>query len=170
MEDFSQIIRTAIKMENDGIKFYKKAADKTYHPFGKGMFLSLMKDEERHLNVFKDILVDLDFSGFEKYFKETPREKIKTVFDEVKNEVKERITASPDEMEVLKIGIKMEEESVRFYENALKKTNDPEAKELLERLILEEKDHYRILDNTHSFLEDSGKWYLWEERAILNGG
>ena len=73
-------------------------------------------------------------------------------------------------MEVLKIGMEMEGESIRFYEDALKNTANPEVKKFLERLIPEEKDHYRILDNTHSFLEDSGKWFLWEERAVLDGG
>lgn len=170
MEDFSQIIRTAIKMETDGIKFYKKAVDKTSHSFGKKMFLSFMKDEERHLKVLKEILVDLNFSGFEEYFEETPRDKIKTVFDRVKDEINERIAASPDEIKALSVGMKMEEESVGFYESALKKTADPGAKTLLEKLILEEKDHYRILENTHSFLKDSGKWFLWEEKALIDGG
>lgn len=170
MEDFLQIARTAIKMETDGIEFYKKAVDKTSHPFGKEMFLSLAKDEKRHLNVLQKILTDLNLSGFEEYFKETPRKKIETAFSKVKDEIKERIFASPDEMEVLKIGMEMESESIRFYEDVLKKTTNSKAKTFLKRLIPEEKDHYRILDNTHSFLEDSGKWFLWEERAILDGG
>jgi len=170
MEEFSQIIRTSIKMETEGIEFYKKAGDKTSHPFGKKMFLSFMKDEERHLNVLKEILVDLDFSDFEKYFKETPREKIKTVFNRVKDEIKERIIVNSDELEALKIGMEMEKKSVRFYESSLGKTTDPGGRTLLEKLLLEEKDHYRILENVYSFLEDSGKWFLWEEKGLLNGG
>ena len=170
MKDFSQIARTAIKMEHDGIEFYKKAADKTVHPLGKEMFLSFAKDEKRHLNVLNEILTNLIFSSSEEYFKETPRKKIETAFSKVKDEINERIFASPDEMEVLKIGMEMENESIRFYEDAFKKTTNSKAKALLEKLIPEEKDHYRILDNTHSFLEDSGKWFLWEERAMLDGG
>lgn len=170
MKEFSQIIRTAIKMETDGIEFYQKVADKTSHLFGKKMFLSFMKDEERHLSVLKRILAGLDFPDFEKYFGETPGEKIKTVFNQIKDEIKERITANPDEMEALKLGMKMEEESVRLYEGSLEKTTDLKVKMLLERLVLEEKDHYRILENVYSFLEDSGKWFLWEEKSLLDGG
>ena len=157
-------------METDGIKFYRKAADQTSHPLGKEMFLSFRKDEERHLKVLKEILVDLDFSGFEKYFEDTPGEKIKTVFAQVKAEIEERISVSPDEMEALRIGMNMEEESVRFYENALQETENRGAKALLTKLVVEEKDHYRILNDTHSFLKDSGEWFLWEERGLLDGG
>ena len=170
MENLKQIVKTAIKMEKDGIDFYKKAADKSSHPFGKKMFLSFMKDEERHLNVFKEILADLDFSGFEKYFDKTPREEIKTVFDQMRDDVKKKITASSDELEVLQIGIKMEEESINFYQNWLKEISSDKEKKLLERLVLEEKEHYKILENTHSLLKDSGKWFLWEEKALINGG
>jgi len=170
MEELQQLINTAIKMETDGIEFYQRAADKTSHPFGKEMFLSFRKDEERHLSVLKEILNDLGFSNFGKYFGETPGDRIKTVFEEVRNEIRKRIAASPDEMEALGLGMKMEEESIHFYENALKKVTSLAAKELLERLILEEKDHYRILENTHSFLEDSGGWFLWEEKGLLDGG
>lgn len=171
MENFlQQVIRTAIKMETDGMEFYEKARDKTSHPFGKEMFLSFKKDEERHLNVLKKILAELDLSGFEKYFGKTPREKIRTIFNQIKDKMQQRIAANPDEMETLKIGIEMEKESIRFYKSSLEKTVDPRAKILLEKLILEEKDHYSILENTHSFLEDSGKWFLWEEKALIDGG
>jgi len=169
-EDMSQVIRTAIKLETDGIEFYKGAADKTSHPFGKRMFLSLMKDEERHLKILKEVLDDLDFSDFEKYFKETPMQKIKTVFDELKGEMNERIAANPSEMEVLKMGMKVEDESVNFYRDSLEKTTDKGARALLNKLVMEERDHYRILQNTYSYLEDSGKWFLWEEKGILDGG
>lgn len=65
---------------------------------------------------------------------------------------------------------KVEDESVNFYEDCLKKIADKRAKLLLERLVMEEREHYRILQNTCSFLEDSGEWFLWEEKGILDGG
>ena len=170
MEDVSRIVRTAIKMETDGIEFYGEAVNKVSHPFGKKMFLSLAKDEQRHLSVLKDILVDLDFSGFEKYFGETPQEKIKAVFDQLKDEMSQRITAQPSELEIIKMAMKVEEGSVEFYESSIEKTANQAARGLLERLVLEEKDHYTILENTYSFLENSGEWFLWEEKGILDGG
>ena len=171
MNNLSKAIKTAIKMEEDGIDFYQKAAKKTSHPFGKKMFLSFAGDEKRHLTVLKDILADLKFSDFNRFFEgKKPREKIKTVFREVKNEIKERIAASSDELEALKIGMDMESKSSEFYQGALEKTQDSHLKAFFTRLIEEEKQHYQLLQNTYSYLEDSGDWFLWEERALLDGG
>lgn len=178
MDDVSRAIKTAIKMETEGMEFYKNAADKTAHLLGRKMFLSLSGDEERHLKVLKKLLSNLKFSNFEKYFENSPTENIKTVFDELKDELKKRITASSDEKEVLKMGMQAEDESVNFYQSFLQKATDKNVKALtdknvkalFEKLIKEEREHYKILQNTYSFLDDSGEWFLWEERGILDGG
>ena len=171
MENLSKMIRTAIKMEEEGIDFYQEAAEKTSHPFGKKMFLSFVEDEKRHLTVLRSILAGFKFSDFDRFFEEkTPKEKIKTVFREVKNEIRERIAANPDELEALKIGMDMESKSVEFYQGALEKTQDSHQKAFFRRLIEEEKEHYELLQNTHSYLEDSGNWFLWEEKGLLDGG
>jgi len=171
MNNFSNVIRTAIRMEEDGIDFYHKAAEKTSHPFGKRMFLSFAEDEKRHLTVLRNILADLKFSNFDRFFGEKkPREKIKTLFREVKSELKERIAANPDELEALKIGMNMESKSIEFYESSMKKTQNPHLKSFFKRLIEEEKEHYQLLETTCSYLKDSGDWFLWEERGLLDGG
>ncbi len=171
MNNLSSLIRTAVKMEKDGIDFYHKAAEKISHPFGKKMFLSFAEDERRHLSVLREILADLKFSDFNRFFEEkTPREKIKTIFREVKSETEERIAANPDELEALKIGMDMESKSVDFYQSALEKTQDSHQEAFFKRLIEEEKEHYQLLQNTHSYLKDSGDWFLWEEKGLLDGG
>lgn len=170
MNNFFKVIRTAIRMEGDGIDFYHKAVEKTSHPFGKKMFLSFIEDEKRHLNALRQILADLRFSDFDRFFGEKPRQKIENIFREVKNEIKERIATNPDELEALKIGMDMELESVEFYQTALEKSEDNHQKAFLRRLIEEEKEHFQLLQNTHSYLKDSGDWFLWEEKGLLDGG
>jgi len=171
MTDVSKAIGTAIKMEEDGIDFYEKIARKTSHPSGEKMFLSFVEDEKRHLTVLKEILADLKFSDFSRFFEEkTPREKVKTVFREVKKGIKERIAVSSDELDALKIGTDMESKSVEFYQGALETTQDSHLRAFFTRLIEEEKEHYQLLQNTYSYLKDSGDWFLWEEKALLDGG
>ena len=70
MNNLSKAIKTAIKLEEDGVDFYQKASEKTSHPFGKRMFLSFAEDEKRHLSVLKEILSDLKFSDFDRFFEE----------------------------------------------------------------------------------------------------
>jgi len=170
MDNITKIIKTAIEMERNGIDFYHKAEEKTSYPLAKKMFLSFAEDEKRHLTVLKKILTDLKFSYFDQFFGKKPRQKIENIFRKVKNEIKERITANPDELEALKIGMDMELESVEFYQIALEKSEDNHQKAFLRRLVEEEKEHLQLLQNTHSYLKDSGDWFLWEEKGLLDGG
>ena len=170
MDNISKTIRTAIKMEEGGIDFYQKAKEKTSYPLAKKMFLSFAEDEKRHLTALKKILTDLKFSDFAQFFKEKPRQKINDIFRKVSNEIKERIAANPDELEALKIGIDMELESIEFYQTALEKSEDNHQKAFLRRLTEEEKEHHQLLQNTHSYLKNSGDWFLWEEKGLLDGG
>jgi len=171
MNDFSNVIRTAIKMEEDGIDFYQGVAEKVSYLLGKKMFLSFAEDEKKHLTVLKNILTNLKFSDFDRFFQEkTPREKIKTIFGGVKSETEEKIATNADEFKALKIGMDMELKSIQFYQDALERTPDSHQRAFFTRLIEEEKEHYQLLQNTHSYLKDSGDWFLWEEKALLDGG
>ena len=107
---------------------------------------------------------------FDQFFQEKPGQKIENIFKKVKNEIKERITVNPDELEALKIGMDMELKSVQFYQKALERSKDDHQKAFLRRLVEEEKEHFQLLQNAHSYLKNSGDWFLWEERDLLDGG
>ena len=170
MNDFSDVIRTAIKMEQAGINFYHEAAQKVYHPFGKKMLLSFVEDEEKHIIALKNILTELKIFDFDRFLKEkTPKEKIKTIFEEVKSGTKRKILAHSNELKVLKVGMEIELKSIEFYQSGLEKTQESHLKDFFKRLVEEEKEHYQMLENTYSYLKDSRDWYLWEEKAILDG-
>jgi rubrerythrin len=159
-------IETAIKMETDAIAFYGEACTKTSHPFGKEMFKGFIKDETRHLKMLKNIFQGLDIElEFVK-----PKETIKTVFSELKNEMMERIKALEDEMESINIALTMEKKGFDFYKEAASKAASDKEKELFERLAAEEDDHYSILTETYNFLDNTGHWYMYEERGIVEGG
>ena len=160
-------IKIAIKTENDAIIFYKEAAEKTRHPFGKKMFLSIMEDEKRHLEDLGCIMKGLDIKVRDVV---GPMKRIKTIFEENRDDLLERIQATTDEMEALRIAMRMEKESIDFYEKVSKEMQTPKGKTLFERLAKEEQEHYSILSNTYFFLSDSGSWFMWEEHSIVDGG
>ena len=158
-------IETAIKMETDAMAFYREAADKTSHPFGKEMFRGFIKDETRHLKILQDVFrgndVDAELVR--------PKDTIKTVFSELKDEMMERVKALDTEMDAVTIALKFEKEGFDFYKNAAATAGTPKEKELFEKLALEENDHYTILLETQKFLDNTGQWYMYEERGILEG-
>ena len=161
----SKVIETAIKMETDAMKFYEEAARKTSHPFGKKMFEGFIKDEARHLQMLEDILKGFSLTTA----KVKPSDGIKTVFSELKDQMMARVKASQDELSAVNIALDFESAGYEFYKKAAQETTDVKEKELLSRLAEEEKEHSSILQNTYSFLKDTGDWFMWEEHGILEG-
>ena len=66
--------------------------------------------------------------------------------------------------------MRMEKEGMEFYKKTLAASKKDKERALLERLIGEEQQHYDIFANTHQFLADTGNWFMWEERGIVEGG
>lgn len=159
-------IEIAIRMETDAIAFYKEASEKTSNVVGGKMFLSVMEDEKRHLEMLNEIIKGIDITIKEV----SPIKNIKSIFEELKHEMLERIEATTDEMNAFKIAMEMEKKGFEFYKKVASEATNPKEKALFERLAKEEDQHYTIFANTYFFLSDSGSWFMWEEHSIVDGG
>ncbi len=80
-------IEIAIKMEKDAIDFYREASNRTQHPVGKKMFLSISEDEKRHLallsGIFKEINIRID--------EVNPMRNMVTIFKSMKEAMMKRV-------------------------------------------------------------------------------
>ncbi|HYA31832.1 MAG TPA: ferritin family protein [Thermodesulfovibrionales bacterium] len=157
----------AIKTETDAIAFYKEAAQRTRNPMGRKMFLSIIRDEQNHLEDFRRIVhgLHLKVRG-----EDGKTKKMKTVFDGNRDALLGRIRAATDEIEVLRLAIQIEKESIAFYEKLSSKAKTPKEKALFRRLLKEEQQHYAVFSNTYFFLSNSENWFMWEEHSIADGG
>lgn len=158
-------IEIAIKMEKDAISFYSEAAEKTSSPVGKKMFMTITEDEKRHLKMLSQIFKGVDITIEDV----SPMKNIKTVFESMKDEMMQKIEATTDDLEAFKVAMQMEKEGKEFYEKAVSEVTSEKEKKLFERLAMEEQQHYDIFANTHSFLSDTGNWFMWEEHSIVEG-
>lgn len=159
-------IEIAIRMETDAINFYTEAAEKTKNPVGKKMFLTITEDEKRHLEMLSQIFKGLDITIKDV----SPMRNIKTIFEEMKHKMMERVEATMDELEAFKIAMDMEKKGVEFYRKAASEALQEKEKALFERLIKEEEQHYAVFANTYFFMSDTGSWFMWEEHSIVDGG
>ncbi len=159
-------LELAMKMETDAISFYTEAARKTMYPAGKKMFQTIAEDEKRHLEMISQVIKGLGVTPKEV----SPLGNIKTVFAALKDEMMQKVEATTDELEAFKIAMKMEREGKAFYEKTLSQVKTEKEKALFERLIREEQQHYDIFSNTYEFLSNTGNWFMWEERGIVEGG
>jgi len=158
-------IEIARKMETDAIKFYTEAAQKTKYPAGKQMFQTIIADEKRHLEIVNQLLKGLDVHVEDVH----PVENIKTVFEEMKDKMMEKVKATTDELEAFKIAMEMEKEGLEFYKKLSSESETEKEKTLYEKLVREEQQHYDIFANTYNFLNDTGNWFMWEEHSIVEG-
>lgn len=159
-------VELALKMETDAIKFYTEAAEKVSHPVGKKMFLSIAEDEKNHIKMIEEVLKGLELT----YIEANPVKTMKTIFEEMKDNLMERIQAQTDDLEAFKIAMEMEKEGVEFYKKVFNEVNTEKEKKLFERLIYEEEQHYKIFSETYNFMKDTGNWFMWKEFSIVEGG
>ncbi len=159
-------VELALKMETDAIKFYTEAAEKVSHPVGKKMFLSIAEDEKNHIKMIEEVLKGLELT----YIEANPVKTVKTIFEEMKDNLMERIQAQTDDLEAFKIAMEMEKEGVEFYKKVFNEVNTEKEKKLFERLIYEEEQHYKIFSETYNFMKDTGNWFMWKEFSIVEGG
>jgi rubrerythrin len=159
-------LEIALKMETDAISFYTEAARKTKSPAGKKMFETITEDEKRHLEMIAQVIKGLNITHKDV----SPMKKVKTVFEAMKNEMLKKVEATDDELEAFKIAMGMEKEGKEFYEKSLSLAKTDKEKALLKRLVAEEEQHYALFANTYQYLSDTGNWFMWEERGIVEGG
>ncbi len=159
-------LELAMKMETDAISFYTEAARKTRYPAGKKMFQTITEDEKRHLEMISQVVKGLGLTQKEM----SPLSNVKSVFAKLKDEMMRKVEATTDELEAFKIAMNMEREGKAFYEKTLSQVKTEKEKALFERLIREEQQHYAIFANTYQFLSDTGNWFMWDERGIVEGG
>jgi len=158
-------IEMAMKMEQEAIDFYTKCAAKTNNPVGKKMFLSIVEDEKYHLACATKVTQGQEFKRAET----TPLQDMKTVFEQNKEAMSQQVSSTTDELEALEMAMKMEEETIKFYQKAVAQTTEPVEKAFFECLIKDEEEHFAIFQNTYSFLSDSGNWFMWDEHSIVEG-
>jgi rubrerythrin len=159
-------LKIAIKMETDAVDFYESCATKTGHPVGRKMFLSVAADEKRHISYVNQLIEDMDFRPEDV----TPMQSIRTVFEKNREAMEQKLAATPDELEAFRIALQMEKEGYDFYDKAVTLAGSEKEKDLFKRLAQEERQHYKIFENTLTYLKDTGLWFMWEERPIYEGG
>lgn len=159
-------VEIALKMETDAVKFYTESAEKVSHPVGKKMFLAIAEDEKNHIKMIEEVLRGLELTIREAQ----PIKTVKTIFEELKDKMIERVQAASDDLEAFRIAMEMEKEGIDFYNRLINEVNTEKERKLFERLIFEEEQHHKIFSETYNFLKDTGNWFMWKEFSIVEGG
>ncbi|NLK98493.1 MAG: ferritin family protein [Epulopiscium sp.] len=147
---YREILKLAISMEEEGIKFYEGLAQKTTGEIKEGL-LSLADDEKRHKKIFVKWYKNSNEEQGDDYLFE---ESVDLFFHNyAKNKGFERREAVPDSLEeAIDLGIETEKITIEYYKSLLEHAKSPVA-EILKKLIAEEEGHYIKLKSYKSNLK-----------------
>lgn len=156
-----EILRSAISMEVEGKEFFEEAAGKVKHKRAKDTFISLVKQEQRHIDILNAELARLsDGKGWASLaeMKDSASAYRMSVFKD-KDIRRIRLGADAGELEVLKVGMEVEKKSVEYYRDAANETKDHNAKGIFTWLVGEEAGHLTILSAEYENRKGSGFYY-----------
>lgn len=159
----------ALQMETEGIKFYTDLANKTFHPMGRAMFKSFIEDEKLHAKRLRLLLSTYNEPDHVKEENTSnPRERLLGIFQKMGGERKKEVHPNMNDIEAVKLAIGIEENGIKFYEEAAREAIDRRDKEVYRFLAGEEKTHYSILKNTLEYLESIELWQAENEGRIYD--
>jgi len=147
--DFNEIeaYRIASKIEKDGIGFYEKLSSAAKNKELKNALRFLLQEEKKHLKFFEDcltklrqekedvwedddLLTSLDYGIFQPY----------QSIEQLENILR-------DAGKALRLGLIIEEKSIKFYEICREKISGLQAKKEISYIIDEENRHKQLLED-----------------------
>lgn len=153
----------AAKMELDGKAYYESMAEATSLTALKTLLLMLAADEQKHFETILDMK-----RGKELAMPDSPvLENAKNVFETFRAE-KTIFEGLEKEFDICKYSIKIEDESVKLYEDMARKESNREVSQLLLRIAREEKKHYDIMNNFYDFILRPEYFLEWREFSNLS--
>ncbi|HHV82021.1 MAG TPA: ferritin family protein [bacterium] len=149
-----EILEIAVKIEENGVLFYRTLAEQTRDKRIEELFRFLEGEEREHISVFKNIYENLTKKTFEKAFSEEEANMYLHAL------IENRIFKKPEEiistvsrndgLSAVDIAIQVEKDTILYYYEILENLTGKE-KDLVKELINQEKTHvYRLttLKNT----------------------
>jgi rubrerythrin len=165
-------LEIAMEREEEAQKFYLDASEKVTNAFAQDMFRSFAEEEEKHLQKVKEVYDRL------KEERRWPKlvtsigdvVKTKAVFPQELEELNMTKKDIEVNLEILKLGIAREEQSITFYHGLAEKATDPFETRFFIALEHEERGHYLSLWDYREYLEDPAGWFSMKEGYRLDAG
>lgn len=156
----SEVFEIAEKIERNGAKFYRKAAE-LFDDFNiRSLFQELAGWELRHEQIFTRMRKQLSESGYEV---KTPKSKDDLFLDAqtmaglavfgIKPDPSEVFSGKMNKHDIIKIAIEKEKDSIVYYTGLMGFVPDQIGKDKIDDIIKEEMHHIRILKQSLEQLE-----------------
>ncbi len=143
----------AKQIERNGIEFYEKLKNESDAAEVKSIFSFMVRQEQRHLEIFEAWQKEMEPAPIEvENVVGTAREAFKKMVDHFHQLGAPAI----DRSDAYDEAIGFEEKSISLYSEAMEKTDNPNQKEQLKRIIEQEKTHAAMLRSMIEFQRHPG--------------
>ncbi len=142
--DFSpaQAYKIAVRMEDDGINFYKGLLSSVKDPEARHEIEFLIEEEKKHLDTFERLLEQARQSKGDDFEEDDIVNYMNSkVFDTSKE--KEEALTMDHRHTALEEALDMEKRSIVFYNECLINSKDQAAREVFNKILAEEKNHQK---------------------------
>ena len=143
----------AIKMEQDGEKYYLEQAELNKDNALHSLCLMLAADEKKHAQILIDMKNEIPCQLLET----DTLSQAQNVFEGI-GDIKTQFKTTAKQSDFYAVASKMEQESIDLYTKYLAKAQGTEEKELFEYLIEQEKQHFAVLDELAQWLRRADEW------------
>jgi rubrerythrin len=143
----------AIKMEQDGEKYYAGQAEKNKSNSLHQVCSILAADENRHARILSKKINDLPYDLVNMDTYSTTKNIFKGIGD-----FKSEIKSMPSQLDFYSMALEKEKQSIELYTDFLAKTSTADDIQLFEFLIKQEKQHFEIFDELVELLRRPEDW------------
>jgi rubrerythrin len=150
-----ELLKRAIKGEQDGLRFYTYVAGKATNPEAKRKLTRLAEDETRH----EKTLVDIFRSVYGEEVGELPAEGINALARFLDTS---RIKELKTEMQFIDLAIQAELSATNFYKENIPTAESAELKKLFQSLADEEYRHFELLQAEKDALSGNYYWFGYD--------
>jgi len=158
---FIGVLKYAYVREEEGKNFYKSRMNDLKNEQSREIFEMLTEMESDHMNTIKELILNIEN---EEPFQFDHLKEAENIFEkrELKEIVGGEVNNLTSDLSIVRMAYLIEEDFVKFYEDAASKTKDENLKEILITLAKWEKSHRDMLNNHY---RDLSKLY-WSEMGF----
>lgn len=141
-----QIINKAYRIEVDGYTFYSMTAERAEKPAVQELFSKLAGDEVQHQAFLKSVAKDYDEKGLGAFRFDARAPDAGAIASQVfTGRFREQAAGAEFELAVLSIGMTLETNALRYFNEAARQAADKEVTQFYQFLADWEKQHYDAL-------------------------
>jgi rubrerythrin len=157
--ELASILKTAIKVEENGRATFMRFADQTGDEHGKRIFQRLAQDELEHKDILEKQLKSLSEGGSWQGI-HIPQSAVEKLLPRIRDkEQRTKGESGIGELDALHTALDLERTTAQFFRDKADSITNPEAKKLFVRLAEWEDAHFELIMSELDSIQNTGLWF-----------